>query len=184
MDSSTATQILGLQAGSLFVLILTFVFWFRLRESPSGDMVCAVVATCCAGLLYLSIRMLGNAGCVGGILGLPGFAVYLWFIGLWGSRRSQIRLRQWGRRHGYRIVTIEQQYDSSSGAYSSRPEYRILARRLSDGQVLVGEVFIGPSGFQVHWIPVPPKHLPHGHGTAAPEVPKPPHEAPPTPSKE
>jgi len=181
MDPSSLNLFIAFQAGSLLVLVLTFIFWFRLRESPSGDLACVIVATCCAGFLYLSIRMLGNAGCIGGIFGLPGFGVYFLFMGLWGGRRSQVRLRQWGRRHGYRIVTIERQYNTSRGVYSATPEFRILARRLSDGQVLVGEVYVGPSGFQVHWIPVPPKHLPHGH---VPEVPNPPHASPPPPSKQ
>lgn len=185
MEPASLNFFLAFQAACLLLLVLTFIFWFRLRESASGDLACVIVATCCAGFLYLSSRLLGPEGCIGGIFGLPGFGVYLWFMGLWGGRRSQVRLRQWGRRHGYRIVSIERQYHLSREAHSRGPEYRILARRLADGEVLVGEVYGGPSGFRVHWIPVPPKHLPHGHPrAAAPPVPNPPHDTPPAPSKE
>lgn len=183
MDS-TLTLFVEFQAACLLTLVLTFAFWFRFRETPSGDMTCIVVGTACAAALLLSAQMFKAAGCLGGIFQVPGLIVYLWFAGLWGSRRSQVQIRQWGRRHGYRIVTIEQQYNTR-GAYSSGPDYRILARRLSDGQVLVGEVYLGAPGFRVHWIPVPAKHLPHGHpGGAGPEVPNPPHADPPPPSKQ
>jgi hypothetical protein len=180
MDSSTATLFFIFQAGCLLTLVLSFIFWFRLRETPSGDLACLVVASVSAVFLFLSLQMLGRVACVGGVLAVPGIVVYFVFLGLRGTRQEQVQIRQWGRRHGYRIVTIERQMQTRSSGMVQGPNYRILARRIKDDTILVGLLYAGPWGIRVEWVPVPPKHLPHGH---AAEVPKPPHEAPPPPSK-
>jgi hypothetical protein len=131
-------------------------------------------------LLFLSNRAMGDVGCLNGICGLPGLIVYLWFMGLWINRRQQARLRQWGKAHGYKVITVERWDDGSpSSPIRSRAQYRITARRLSDGQFLIGWVYPMLLNFDVLWDPLPTRHV----GRSL-HVPNPPHAEPPGPSKE
>jgi len=129
----------------------------------------------------LSIQAMGDVGCLEGICGLPGLIVYLWFMELWTSRRQQARLRQWGNAHGYKIISLERRWEanSRSGSIRSRADYRITARRRSDGQFLIGWAYPTLLSFEVLWDPIPTRHV----GTGL-HVPNPPHAEPPGASKE
>jgi hypothetical protein len=180
MNNETLVQLFYLQGACLALLIACFISWFWLRETRAGDLVCVIVATVSAGLLYLSYRAMGSMGCLGRIFGFPGLIVYLWFIALWTSRRQQARLRQWGKAHGYKVISLERRWDATRrGSIRSRAEYRITARRRSDGQFLVGWAFPTLLGFDVLWDPIPTRHV----GTGL-HVPNPPHAEPPGASKE
>jgi hypothetical protein len=181
MDNKWIAVFFSVQILCLLFIVGSFIAWFRLRETPRGDVTCSIVASISAGLLFASIMLLGPLGCFAGIVGLPGVIVYFWFMGLRRSRRQQIRIRQWGRKHGYKVITVERQYtpNQRSGPLRSRAELRISARRLSDGQFLVGWVFDTAAGFDVVWDPIPTRHV--GPGL---HVPNPPHAEPPGASKE
>jgi hypothetical protein len=181
MNDTLITAFFGGQILCLLLIIGSFGAWFRLRETPRGDLACSVIATSAAALLFVSIWALGPFGCFAGIVGVPGILVYFWFMGLRRTRRQQIRIRQWGRKHGYKVVTIERQITANrrTGSLRSRAEIRITARRVSDGQFLVGWVYDTGSGFEVLWDPIPTRHV----GTGL-HVPNPPHAEPPGPSKE
>jgi hypothetical protein len=181
MDNETILQVFYLQAACLALLIATFIGWFWLRETPAGDLTCAIVATCTAAIFFATLQVLRPFGCVGGILGIPGMIVYLWFLALWTSRRQQSRIRQWGRRHGYKVITVEPQWGATDrfGSIRDRAKIRITVRRRSDGQFLVGWVFPVGFDFDVLWDPIPTRLV--GRGL---HVPNPPHGTPPPPSKE
>jgi hypothetical protein len=180
MDNSAITLLLSIQGLCLSLIVASFISWFWLRETPRGDLACMIVASCAAALLFASVAGLGPLGCIGGLFGVPGLIVYLWFLGLRTSRRQQIRIRQWGRKHGYKVISVERQYtpNPQSGSLRSRAEIRVTARRLSDGQFLVGWAFDTGAGFDVVWDPIPTRHV--GQGLHAPN---PPHAGPPGPSK-
>ena len=180
-DHETIVLLLYCQAACLGLLIACFASWFWLRDTRTGDLTCVITATLSAALLFFSNRAMGDVGCLGGICGLPGLIVYPWFFGLWINRRQQARLRQWGKAHGYKVISVERRWDahSQSGSIRSRAEYRITARRFSDGQFLIGWAYPTLLNFDVLWDPLPTRHV--GHGL---HVPNPPHAEPPGPSKE
>jgi hypothetical protein len=180
MDNQTLAQIFYFQAACLALLINCFVGWFWLRETRGGDLTCVIVATLSAAFLFLSIRTMAPMGCFGGICGFPGLIAYLWFIALWTSRRQQARLRQWGKAHGYKVISVERRWEATrrTGSLRSRADYRITVRRRSDGQFLVGWAFPTGFTFDVLWDPIPLRHV----GTGL-HVPNPPHAEPPGPSK-
>jgi drug/metabolite transporter superfamily protein YnfA len=181
MNHETLVQLFYLQGACLVLLIACFASWFWLRETRTGDWVCAIAATISAGLLTLSSWAMGSLGCLGGIFGFPSLIVYLWFMALWTSRRHQAHLRQWGKARGYKVISVERRWEanSRSGSIRSRAEYRITARRRSDGQFLIGWAFPTLLGFDVIWDPIPTRHV----GTGL-HVPNPPHAGPPDASKE
>jgi len=181
MNNETLIQLFTFQALCLALILACFAAWFWLRETRTGDLTCVIAATVSAALLFLSTRVLGHLGCLGGVFGLPGLVLYLWFIGLWTRRRDQAHLRQWGKTHGYKIINIERRWgaDNRSGSIRSRAEYRITARRRSDGQFLIGWSCSSVLGVDVLWDPIPTRHV--GRGL---HVPNPPHADPPGASKE
>ena len=181
MENSFLSQLLIGQAICLLLIVASFVAWFKLRETPEGDWACTVVAISAAALLFLSMKALAPFGCFGSMFGIPGLIALVWFMGLRRARRQESRIRQWGKKHGYRIITIERQYgaQSRSGSLRSRAELRVTARRRADGQFLVGWVSDTGFSFGVLWDPIPTRHV--GHGL---HVPNPPHADPPAPSKQ
>lgn len=180
MDASSLAILFYSQVACLALLIVSFVSWFRLRDTPQGDLVCFGAATACLVLLIVSTMALGPLGCAGAVCALPGLIVYLWFGALRRHRRQQSRIRQWCRQQGYRIATVEAQpFPQRAGSIRDRAQHRVTVRRIADGQFLVGWIVDSAAGFEVIWDPVPTKHV--GPGL---HVPNPPHAEPPGPSKE
>jgi len=142
--------------GLAAVVVLSFVLWFQLRESPGWDTGLFAAASVAMGILVAVTLLLGPMAVVMIFSVGPSLPVYLWFAALRRSRRRRAAILRWGARNGYRITSVEATtvLDGSTGRL--RPEYRIVARRTSDGVVRIGRAcFVTPSrsgqGFDVVW---------------------------------
>jgi|SRR6185295_8849210 hypothetical protein len=169
-------DLLALLYASLFlgaVLVASFILWFRFRDRPVWDKVLFGLATAMMAILIgARYSFKGSGQAVISIPMIPSLLVYLWFAGLWGTRRERAAIYQWGIRHGVHITSLDRTYELGPGGRRLVAEYRIVARRVSDGKILTGRVLTGRrttsrQGFDVFWEgEVPPQHLhrPPGEG--------------------
>ena len=151
----TLRLILGIQVASSLVLAATFATWFLVRDRRTPDQACAVVAHLAVTAQILPHVFLGKLNGLGMVTVLPGIALYLWFMALWSARRHRSRIQAWGRTRGYHITTID--LDPTLGP-RFKTEYRLIARRTLDGQILTGRaVFIGRQ-LDVSWSAIPDRN--------------------------
>jgi hypothetical protein len=163
-------------------IVVAFIAWFSLRKSPGGDTACIAMATLAEVLLVLiatSDRVLSP--CLGPFIVGPGSLIYLWFLGLWASRRTLADVYRWGRQHGYHVTSVERTMGYPYDSMGRQASYKIVARNVHDGRIRVGWVWVGRvlTGYrdpvQVHWEGEIPVHGPgvHPHHPGRPGAPHP-----------
>jgi hypothetical protein len=159
------------------VIVASFIAWSQLRDRPAWDGALFGAASLAMAIFIGVFLYLDSFE--RGVLTfslIPSLFIYFWFTGLWTVRRERAAVYRWGVRHGYRITSLDRTY-SLGQRFRMHDGYRIVARRLSDGQLRVGRVLLGDrriSGgeFNVLWEgEISPHHL------HAP----PPHPEPPPP---
>ena len=139
------------------VVVASFILWFPFRDRPAWDKALFGLASVGMAIL-IGMRTLLPSG-VRDIVSfalVPSLVVYLWFGGLWGTRRERAAIYHWGVRNGYHITSLDRTYDLAPAGRRLTAEYRIVARRVSDGQIRIGRVLTGRQstsgqGFDVLW---------------------------------
>src|SRR6185436_6984790 len=134
------------------IILLSFILWFQLRDQRPWGTLCFAAASTAMGLLAAGVFLLGPMAFALIFSALPGLIIYLWFAALWTARRQRSAILRWGARQGYHITSLERTYVLDPTGRRLHPEYRIVARRVGDGQIRVGRVLVGTSrGFDVVW---------------------------------
>jgi hypothetical protein len=177
MEDSVCTVFYGsLTLGTL--IVASFIAWSQLRDRPGWDGALFGVASLAIAILFgLRFTLHSVAQAVVGFAFMPSLFIYLWFAGLWSARRQRAAIYRWGARHGYHITSLDSTYSMSPGFRRMNSGYRIVARRLSDGQIRVGRILTGSlstsgQGFDVLWEgEIQPHHL---HAPPHPLKPPPP----------
>jgi hypothetical protein len=137
------------------VIALSFVAWFQLRDRPAWDTALFASASVAMALLSACAFVLGDRAIILVFSALPSLTLYLWFYTLRHSRRLRAAILRWGAKHGYRITSLE-----LISVHRGNRMYRIVARRVSDREILIGRVLTGEQslsslGFDVLWATPP-----------------------------
>jgi len=136
------------------VIVVSFLLWFRLRNQPRWDSGLFVAASAAMAVLAAGMFLLGGAGLILAIPVVPSLGIYLWFSALRRSRRQHAAILRWAAREGYVVTSLEQTTVMTS-MQRLASEYRIVARRRSDGRIRSGRVLtdrsISNRGFEVVW---------------------------------
>lgn len=148
----TLLQLLRLQGAAFLVMAVTFAVWFRVRHRRGADLACVVVAHLAVAALGLPQLLLGKLGGMALITALPGLVLYFWFMALWSARRHRSRILSWGRTNGYQVTRID--LEPTLGD-RFKTEYRLVARRPADGQILTGRAVFTAGRLEMFWAAAP-----------------------------
>ena len=148
------------------IILASFILWFQFRDRPGWDTLLFGLASVSMGVI-VGIRYLPRnfEQKILSYAMIPWLLIYLWFGGLWLTRRERAAIYQWGIQNGYHITGLDRTYELGPGGSRLVAGYRIVARRISDGQIRIGHLRTGSrstsgQGFDVLWqSDVPIQHL-------------------------